>query len=573
MTGLLQSSGFIRKLGGAALALLALTFAFYRWTGRGQGDVFNRSWRVGVRVDPPLAEAGPGGKLTGLVPEVIRKASARLGLRVAVVALQGEGGKTSDGKPVDILAAEFVAPEPGGPEVALPPWLSVRLTLVSREEQSVTDLRELGRRRLAVADSKLWAAVPASKKPSGIKIVDARNRREALVALCKSNAEAVLMEHPFLERVLLDRPTECGSVRLRTQPVSGVERELRIVAEGHSQAVAKTLQAEIRDMMADGAYARIAEDWPGISAADIRLARDESMGRQGVFYGVCIAVLAALVVILALRRRAPAEIDEEPAPEGASLSLSLSLAPDPPEVIEIPRKTDAAEAAESRETPSKPVLSVVPPQETDEDWETPPAAAAQAQQKGPRFVQMKPKGKEQVPPPESPEATGIRRLQQAAGESVRPGFGPHVTKVVPLLRQDGSVVRPSPPAASDSSTRRRVLLVEDNPLNRATARRMLMELGFTVETAVDGTAALEILGRDKFDLILVDYLMPGLDGPATVRQYRKTEQGTRTPVLVLMIGHQAEQQRAAAEAGADGFLEKPFSAEKLMSTLQRWVTA
>jgi two-component system cell cycle sensor histidine kinase/response regulator CckA len=106
-----------------------------------------------------------------------------------------------------------------------------------------------------------------------------------------------------------------------------------------------------------------------------------------------------------------------------------------------------------------------------------------------------------------------------------------------------------------------ILLVEDEAMVRAVAERALTRHGYTVLSAENGEAALEILAREaQVDLMISDVVMPTMDGPTTVREARKT----RPDLPVLFIsGYAEEQLRKSIDLERVGFLAKPFSVQKL----------
>ncbi|HEX8215770.1 MAG TPA: response regulator, partial [Allosphingosinicella sp.] len=106
-----------------------------------------------------------------------------------------------------------------------------------------------------------------------------------------------------------------------------------------------------------------------------------------------------------------------------------------------------------------------------------------------------------------------------------------------------------------------ILLVEDEAMVRAVAERALTRHGYTVLTAENGEAALEILAReDKVDLMISDVVMPTMDGPTTVREARKTHPDL--PILFIS-GYAEEQLRNSIDLERVAFLAKPFSVQKL----------
>jgi two-component system, cell cycle sensor histidine kinase and response regulator CckA len=111
-----------------------------------------------------------------------------------------------------------------------------------------------------------------------------------------------------------------------------------------------------------------------------------------------------------------------------------------------------------------------------------------------------------------------------------------------------------------------VLLVEDETMVRAVAERALTRHGYTVLTAENGEAALEILAReDKIDLMISDVVMPTMDGPTTVRHARKTHPDL--PILFIS-GYAEEQLRKSIDIPNVSFLAKPFSVQQLAETVR-----
>ena len=120
----------------------------------------------------------------------------------------------------------------------------------------------------------------------------------------------------------------------------------------------------------------------------------------------------------------------------------------------------------------------------------------------------------------------------------------------------------------------RVLLVEDHPVNRKVASRLLRELGCEVWQAENGAEALELLGPEApFDLVLMDCQMPELDGYEATRRLREAEaaSGRRRLPVIAMTAHamQGDREKCLA-AGMDDYLTKPVSREALAAVLLRW---
>jgi CheY-like chemotaxis protein len=121
-----------------------------------------------------------------------------------------------------------------------------------------------------------------------------------------------------------------------------------------------------------------------------------------------------------------------------------------------------------------------------------------------------------------------------------------------------------------------VLIVEDHEVNRLVLSRMVERAGHRALVAGDGQAALDVLGREPVDLVLMDCEMPGMGGLEATRELRRREAQAgagRVPVLALS-GHAGDAHRAASlEAGMDEHLVKPLGAEGLGEVLERWLSA
>ncbi len=144
-----------------------------------------------------------------------------------------------------------------------------------------------------------------------------------------------------------------------------------------------------------------------------------------------------------------------------------------------------------------------------------------------------------------------------------------------LPLQQGQVtdkVEHSSQPASISLENKRILLVEDNEINRELVVARLKKLGCIIETAEHGQKALDILHQQRFDLILMDMRMPIMDGPTATRLFRQEENETgcpHTPILALTANAHEEDVRTCLDAGMDGHIGKPFTVEMLMEGIAR----
>ena len=114
----------------------------------------------------------------------------------------------------------------------------------------------------------------------------------------------------------------------------------------------------------------------------------------------------------------------------------------------------------------------------------------------------------------------------------------------------------------------RVLLAEDHAVNRRVVQLLLEPAGVELTSVENGALAVEALAAGSFDLVLMDMQMPVMDGLTAIRTIRAAETG-RTPIWALSANALPEHVRASAEAGADGHLTKPVSAEALFEVLTR----
>jgi len=124
-----------------------------------------------------------------------------------------------------------------------------------------------------------------------------------------------------------------------------------------------------------------------------------------------------------------------------------------------------------------------------------------------------------------------------------------------------------------SCGRMKVLLVEDNPVNRTLTQRLLEKLGCDVMTASDGEAASSLWQWHPFDVIFMDCLMPRVDGfEATrrLRQWEDTQGKHRVPVVALTASAMEKDEELCREAGMDSFVAKPVNIEMLRAVLEQY---
>jgi len=114
-----------------------------------------------------------------------------------------------------------------------------------------------------------------------------------------------------------------------------------------------------------------------------------------------------------------------------------------------------------------------------------------------------------------------------------------------------------------------VLIVDDNEMNRDTLARRLRQQGFSSKMAVDGREALNVIRSEKFDLVLLDIMMPEVDG-YEVLQTIKTDEGLRSiPVIMISAMEEIESVMKCMEMGAEDYLTKPFDPVLLQAAIAR----
>ncbi len=121
----------------------------------------------------------------------------------------------------------------------------------------------------------------------------------------------------------------------------------------------------------------------------------------------------------------------------------------------------------------------------------------------------------------------------------------------------------------------RILLVEDNPVNREVAVGMLESLGCITQAAENGWLAIEAMNGSSYDAVLMDCQMPIIDGLTATAEIRRRESsagGTRIPIIALTANAMDGDRERCLAAGMDDFLSKPFTQQQLSALLRRWLT-
>lgn len=118
----------------------------------------------------------------------------------------------------------------------------------------------------------------------------------------------------------------------------------------------------------------------------------------------------------------------------------------------------------------------------------------------------------------------------------------------------------------------RVLLVEDNAINREVAIDLLTSEGITVEVAVNGREALDKLAAERFDGVLMDCQMPVMDGFAATQALRERPELRELPVIAMTANAMVGDREKALAAGMNDYVAKPIDFDEVLATLARWIS-
>ena len=116
----------------------------------------------------------------------------------------------------------------------------------------------------------------------------------------------------------------------------------------------------------------------------------------------------------------------------------------------------------------------------------------------------------------------------------------------------------------------RLLLVEDNPLNQRVAQLFLQKLGVCFDTATDGQEAVAAIGKQAYDVVVLDVQMPHMDGLEATRQIRAMYGAMTRPYIIGLTAHAFSSDRdEGLRAGMDDYMQKPLDFARLAAALER----
>jgi len=165
------------------------------------------------------------------------------------------------------------------------------------------------------------------------------------------------------------------------------------------------------------------------------------------------------------------------------------------------------------------------------------------------------------------------------GVESEPGKGTTFWFAVGLERQAAAEPRPSPPvnpfARTDAPGRgSHLLLAEDDPISQIVLRKMLEKLGYQVDVVSNGCEALHALAEKDYGLVLMDCMMPEMDGyeaTAVIRHSTSTVRDHGIPVIALTANAMQEERKKSLDAGMNDHLTKPFEIPRLLAVLEKWL--
>lgn len=154
----------------------------------------------------------------------------------------------------------------------------------------------------------------------------------------------------------------------------------------------------------------------------------------------------------------------------------------------------------------------------------------------------------------------------------RSGVTTAVQRLYNIHDRDRAIMHAAEASNQAEEAIKRVLLVEDNKVNQMVARGMLNKLGYIVTTANNGKEALSILEDKPFDMVLMDCLMPEMDGYEATRAIREREAGaSRIPIVAMTASVIDGEEARCLAAGMDDYLAKPVNKEELSAKLRQWL--
>ena len=170
--------------------------------------------------------------------------------------------------------------------------------------------------------------------------------------------------------------------------------------------------------------------------------------------------------------------------------------------------------------------------------------------------------------PSAAFAGAFRDLGLGWGEACEPGADSPEPATAAETIDDQTPPFPDAPMDEAAMTKR-ILTIDDSKTIRDMLRLTLLDAGFEVFQAVDGQDGVDVLGKQQVDLVITDINMPKMDGYGVIRHMRGKAEHKSTPILVLTTESELEKRNLAREAGATGWMVKPFDPDQLVATINK----
>jgi two-component system, chemotaxis family, chemotaxis protein CheY len=135
--------------------------------------------------------------------------------------------------------------------------------------------------------------------------------------------------------------------------------------------------------------------------------------------------------------------------------------------------------------------------------------------------------------------------------------------------QNADAAAPDPAPADEAPVPKRILTIDDSKTMRDMLRMTLVDAGYVVLQAVDGLDGLDVLKKERVDVVITDINMPKMDGYGVIRHLRADSGYDDTPILVLSTENDQKTKDIGRDAGATGWLVKPFDPDQLVEIVKQ----
>ncbi len=166
-------------------------------------------------------------------------------------------------------------------------------------------------------------------------------------------------------------------------------------------------------------------------------------------------------------------------------------------------------------------------------------------------------------------AAASDQAQEPPGDVLPPGDSADSGAMSAAGDEGVALASPFDAPAEEPAVAKRVLTIDDSKTIRDMLRLTLLDAGFEVLQAVDGEDGIDVLGKNDVDVVITDINMPKMDGYGVIRHMRARPEHKGTPILVLTTESELEKRNIAREAGATGWMVKPFDPEQLVATIYK----